>query len=75
MIMKISPTMNNNGPISFYRIVVMNTDQMQLFQQDLLVPYDQANLDGLSYYIAADTPPQVSYLKSDCRLYIFTNII
>lgn len=61
MVMKILPTTNNNGPLSFYRIVVMNTDQIQVFQQDFLGPYDQANAEGLCYYIAADLQPQVSY--------------
>lgn len=63
MVVKVTPVDNNNGPVSFYRLIVMNLNQMQIFYSELLRPYDRAVADGLSYYIAADIKPEVLYFS------------
>ncbi|XP_066158022.1 putative inactive tyrosine-protein kinase Wsck [Euwallacea fornicatus] len=55
---KLSPVMNNNGPISFYRIVVVKSDDRQGFEANNVLPYDEAQKNGISYYVAAEITPQ-----------------
>lgn len=59
MQIKISPVTNNNGPVTAYRIVVVNSDEKMGFQQDVVLPYEEAKNNGLSYYIAAELFPYV----------------
>lgn len=58
MTVMVTPTMNNNGPISTYRIVVVRSDDNQGFQEDNVLGYYEAQKNGLSYYIAAEVNPQ-----------------
>lgn len=56
LVIEMKSTGNNNGPISFYRIVVqfIDTGLMQTIDESLLAAYRQSQDDGLSYYIAAE---------------------
>lgn len=60
---EINPGVNNNGPISYYRVVVIFvTDGLhQTFDEDLLKGYTESQEGGLSYYIAADVDIRVSH--------------
>lgn len=53
---EINPAVNNNGPISYYRVVVISvTDGIhQTFDEDLLKDYKESQDGGLPYYIAAE---------------------
>lgn len=63
---EINPAINNNGPISYYRVVVIFvTDGIhQTFDEDLLKDYKESQDGGLSYYIAAEIDIRVSNLKN-----------
>lgn len=56
MVIEIKPAINNNGPISFYRIIVqfIDTGLTQNIDENLLTNYQQSQEDGLNYYIAAE---------------------
>lgn len=58
--MKLTPTPNNNGPVSAYRIIVINNDENQGFDKDTLTNYSEAHKQGLAQYIAAEIEPRVS---------------
>ncbi|XP_055387053.1 putative inactive tyrosine-protein kinase Wsck isoform X2 [Condylostylus longicornis] len=53
---ELLPSINNNGPISFYRIVVQFVDDIinQQFNEELLGNYNRSRLDGIPYYITAE---------------------
>ncbi|XP_072402058.1 putative inactive tyrosine-protein kinase Wsck [Diabrotica undecimpunctata] len=55
---KLLPTPNNNGPVTAYRIIVINEDANQDFDDTILSSYHDANRNGLSYYIAAELNPK-----------------
>ncbi|XP_060515988.1 putative inactive tyrosine-protein kinase Wsck isoform X2 [Cylas formicarius] len=55
---KLSQTTNNNGPVSAYRIIVVNSDDNQGFSKDNILSYKDAQRLGLSYYIAAEVRPE-----------------
>ncbi|KAL1492607.1 hypothetical protein ABEB36_010844 [Hypothenemus hampei] len=55
---KIFPVVNNNGPVTSYRVVVVKTDDNQGFQKQNVFPYAEAQKQNLSYYIAAELSPQ-----------------
>lgn len=57
---QIMGTTNGNGPITSYLVVVVNKHHSQVFQEELLKKYDDAKLEGTSYYIAAELNPEVS---------------
>lgn len=55
MLIQIPPSINNNGPINFYRIIVQFVDGLiQNFDEHLLKDYRESQENGLSYYIAAE---------------------
>lgn len=56
MKVKIAQAENNNGPVSRYRIVVHYVDDELIhdFDEKLLGNYQQAQDDGLSYYITGE---------------------
>ncbi|KAJ8945598.1 hypothetical protein NQ314_009123 [Rhamnusium bicolor] len=54
---KLMPAVDNNGPITAYRIIVVNDDVKQGFEKDSVFSYDEAKKNGLSYYIAAQLDP------------------
>lgn len=60
---RLAETINNNGPITSYLVVVINQDNQQIFQEELLKSYDEAKRDGVTYYIAAELNPNVSLLS------------
>ncbi|XP_028141687.1 putative inactive tyrosine-protein kinase Wsck [Diabrotica virgifera virgifera] len=55
---QLLPTPNNNGPVTAYRIIVVNEDANQDFDDTDLGSYHDANRNGLSYYIAAELNPK-----------------
>nr|XP_023019211.1 putative tyrosine-protein kinase Wsck [Leptinotarsa decemlineata] len=56
--LQLMPTQNNNGPVSAYRIIVINDDAKQSFEEQSLYSYHEANKNGLAYYIAAEINPK-----------------
>lgn len=62
--MKVSvpEAINNNGPVTFYRLVVMIiNDEFQLeFDEALLGSYNRSVDNGVPYYVTAQFPYQVS---------------
>lgn len=60
MIVQLKPTTNNNGPITSYLVGLINADSIEELEADNFKSYREANNDGLSYYITAEIPPQVS---------------
>lgn len=58
---KLTPTPNNNGPVSAYRIIVINNDENQGFDKDSLTTYVEAHKNGLAQYIAAEIDPNVCF--------------
>lgn len=59
MIVQLSPVINNNGPISAYRIAVINEDMNQILQIENLKSYRDAMTEGFGYYITGEIRPQV----------------
>ncbi|CAH1153443.1 unnamed protein product [Phaedon cochleariae] len=55
---QLIPTPNNNGPVSAYRIIVVNDDAKQSFEEDNLGSYHEANKNDWAYYIAAELEPK-----------------
>ncbi|KAJ8983439.1 hypothetical protein NQ317_013201 [Molorchus minor] len=51
---KLMPTNNNNGPVTAYQIIVVNSDLKQGFEKDSVLSYDEAKKNGLAYYVAAE---------------------
>lgn len=56
---KLLPTSNNNGPVTSYKVIVVNEDLNQDFDQSILTSYHEANRNDLSYYITAELNPKV----------------
>lgn len=56
----IKSVTNNNGPVSKYIVIVKNMNSVQIFEPTNLKNYEDANRDGLSYYIAAELDPLVN---------------
>ncbi|CAG9855207.1 unnamed protein product [Phyllotreta striolata] len=54
---KLLPTSNNNGPITSYKIIVVNEDLNQDFDPSTLTSYHEANRNQLSYYVTAELSP------------------
>ncbi|CAH1103081.1 unnamed protein product [Psylliodes chrysocephalus] len=55
---KLLPTSNNNGPVTSYKVIVVNEDLNQDFDQSILTSYHEANRNDLSYYITAELNPK-----------------
>lgn len=57
---KIEPAINDNGPITYYRVIVhfVENGVLQDFNSSLLFDYREAQEKGLTFYIAADLPPE-----------------
>lgn len=58
MIIQLSPVVNNNGPVSAYRIVVVNENMNPILQVDNFKSYKDAMAEDANYYIAAEIEPQ-----------------
>ncbi|XP_019753570.1 putative inactive tyrosine-protein kinase Wsck isoform X1 [Dendroctonus ponderosae] len=65
ILVRMRPVMNNNGPISAYRIVVVKSNDNQAFQKDNVLSYSESREQGLSYYIAAEISPKITGLVFD----------
>jgi hypothetical protein len=60
IVIRISPTSSENGPITSYQIIVDDARYPSNFHPELLKSYSEAQRDGVAYYIAAEITPQVS---------------
>ncbi|KAK9890895.1 hypothetical protein WA026_012237 [Henosepilachna vigintioctopunctata] len=70
MTVKIHPVINNNGPISYYQLVVL--DKIAIFQSEFLKDYKQALSDGLNFYITAELKPddlKTDFIVGDGKFY------
>lgn len=56
---KLSPVTNNNGPITAYRVVVVDTNFKQILLNEDIKSYKAAQQEGLAYYITAELGPEV----------------
>lgn len=58
---EIPPLTNENGPISSIQVVIVLVDSelSQQFDETLLKGYNEAQNDGISYYITAQLPNEV----------------
>lgn len=58
---EIPPLVNNNGPISAIHVitVLVDSELLQKFDENLLKGYSEAFEDGTSYYITAQLPYEV----------------
>jgi hypothetical protein len=59
IVVQLSPAVNENGPITAYRIVVVYEVGHGAFRKDMLKSFNEAESEGLSYYIAAELEPEV----------------
>ncbi|XP_049953993.1 putative inactive tyrosine-protein kinase Wsck [Schistocerca serialis cubense] len=57
MNVRLSPAFSENGPISAYRIIVLEGKNFA-FDENLLKSYEEAQKDGSPYYIAAELKPE-----------------
>lgn len=55
-IIEVYPVVNNNGPVSKYQLVVIFVTYglMQTFDESLLRSYNESQVEGTQYYIAAE---------------------
>lgn len=71
---EIEPAINDNGPITWYRIVVHFVDSgvLQDFNSSLLVDYAESQEKGLTYYIAAELMPSnktIEFIVGDASMH------
>jgi hypothetical protein len=59
VVIAMSPVVNRNGPITAYRVVVVNDGGHSALRKDMLKSFQEAQSEGLPYYIAAELDPQV----------------
>lgn len=57
----LSPVTNNNGPVSAYRVAVVDTSFRQVLSNDDFTSYAEAKERGLGYYVTAEIRPEVFY--------------
>lgn len=58
MSIKINPVVNNNGPINYYRIVILDEAAKGIYVPEYLKNYYQSLENGLNYYITAELRPE-----------------
>ncbi|XP_044754177.1 putative tyrosine-protein kinase Wsck [Coccinella septempunctata] len=58
MLIKIYPVINNNGPINYYQVIVLDETAKEIFQPEYLKNYYESLEKGLNYYIAAELTPE-----------------
>ncbi|KAF4524769.1 hypothetical protein B566_EDAN012391 [Ephemera danica] len=63
IVIRITPTTNENGPITSYQVIVVDENTPSLFQEPLLKSASEAQQEGLPYYITAELSPEE--VKSD----------
>nr|CAD7397889.1 unnamed protein product [Timema poppensis] len=69
---KVVPTLNDNGPITAYHIVVIDGGSQASYSPEMLLPYQNATSKGLSFYIAAELKPEElkdTFIVGDGRMY------
>jgi len=59
VVVELLPAVNENGPITAYRVVVVYEGGRSAFRKDMLKSFQEAESEGLPYYIAAELDPQV----------------
>lgn len=59
ILIALPPVVNENGPITAYRVVVVYEGGRSAFRKDMLKSFQEAESEGLPYYIAAELDPQV----------------
>jgi hypothetical protein len=59
IVIQLLPAVNENGPITAYRIVVIYGIRQGEFRKDMLKSFHEAASEGIPYYIAAELNPQV----------------
>lgn len=72
MEIKIPNATNYNGPVSNYRVVVINEEFQQGFLPEYLKPYYEASKEDIPYYITAELDPyeiQNNFIIGDKHTY------
>jgi hypothetical protein len=59
IVIQLSPAVNENGPITAYRIVVVYGVGQSEFRKGMLKSFHEAESEGIPYYITAELKPQV----------------
>jgi hypothetical protein len=59
IVIELPQMANENGPITAYRVVVVYEGGRSAFRKDMLKSFEEAESEGLPYYIAAELDPQV----------------
>lgn len=59
IVIQLSPVVNENGPITAYRVVVVYGVGQSEFRKDMLKSFHEAESEGIPYYITAELNPQV----------------
>jgi hypothetical protein len=59
IMIQLSPMVNENGPITAYRIVVVYGVGQGEFRKDMLKSFHEAQSEGIPYYITAELNTQV----------------
>ncbi|XP_066997163.2 putative inactive tyrosine-protein kinase Wsck isoform X2 [Anabrus simplex] len=58
MVVRLSSSVNDNGPITAYRIIVVYDEGLDSFNPEKLTSYHESTQKGLLYYIAAEIHPE-----------------
>ncbi|XP_045473038.1 putative tyrosine-protein kinase Wsck [Harmonia axyridis] len=58
MMIKIYPVVNNNGPINYYQVVILDEVAKGIFQPEYLKNYQESVENDLNYYITAELLPE-----------------
>lgn len=72
MVIRIPKAINYNGPVSYYRVVVINEEYQQGFLPDYLKPYYEASREGIPYYITSELDTyevQQDFIVGDKKIY------
>lgn len=72
IMIQLSPMVNENGPITAYRIVVVYGVGQGEFRKDMLKSFHEAQSEGIPYYITAELNPQElrdEFVVGDGRTY------
>jgi hypothetical protein len=72
VVVELLPAVNENGPITAYRVVVVYEGGRSAFRKDMLKSFQEAESEGLPYYIAAELDPQDlkdEFVVGDDRVY------
>ena len=59
MTIELQPGHNTKGPISAYRIVVLDDSRANIYTLDHMVTWNESISTNHPYYVAAEFPPEV----------------